>query len=311
MSSRTCGFISVFLIIFLTACNATSLHPAKAKLGQPSAYEMMLSVADKPGSITFHKHLAATWAVDRAGVINMQHPKAIAAGVQAGEEPIDLYVYTITHPEFGTFLIDSGISERFRNPADNSDISLIVKSAMNTDELKVVETTRALAAEIPAGIKGVFLTHIHLDHILGLSDLPAETPVYLGAGDATMSSFLNVFTQGSTDRLLGKGARLLEWQYPREGGDGPEVIDIFGDGSLWAIHVPGHTPGSTAYLVRSTSGPQLLTGDACHTRWGWNNGVEPGTFSENLEQSAASLNALELLAKQFPEIKVHPGHQPL
>ena len=184
MSSRTCGFISVFLIIFLTACNATSLHPAKAKLGQPSAYEMMLSVADKPGSITFHKHLAATWAVDRAGVINMQHPKAIAAGLQAGEEPIDLYVYTITHPEFGTFLIDSGISERFRNPADNSDISLIVKSAMNTDELKVVETTRALAAEIPAGIKGVFLTHIHLDHILGLSDLPAETPVYLGAGDA-------------------------------------------------------------------------------------------------------------------------------
>ena len=42
---------------------------------------------------------------------------------------------------------------------------------------------------------------------------------------------------------------------------------------------PGHTRGSTAYLVRTPQGPVLLTGDACHTRWGWEHDVEPGNFS--------------------------------
>jgi len=280
-------------------------------MGQPSTFKKMLLVADKPGLITFQKHLAARWAVDRAGLINLKHPDAIVAGLQAGQEPIELYVYTITHPKFGTYLVDSGISESFRNADNNSDISFIVRKAMNTGALKIEETTHSLASSIPAGISGVFLTHIHLDHIMGLSDLPAKTPIYVGAGDVSMSSFMNIFTQGTTDRLLGSNARLLEWPFSVNGSGEADVIDVFGDGSLWAIHSPGHTPGSTAYLVRSTEGVQLLVGDACHTRWGWNHGVEPGTFSENQQQSVGSLKVLKMLAKQFPAIKVHPGHQSL
>jgi glyoxylase-like metal-dependent hydrolase (beta-lactamase superfamily II) len=43
---------------------------------------------------------------------------------------------------------------------------------------------------------------------------------------------------------------------------GPSV-DIFGDGSFWAISVPGHTDDDIAYLI---NGPTaiLLTGDASH-----------------------------------------------
>ena len=67
------------------------------------------------------------------------------------------------------------------------------------------------------------------------------------------------------------------------------IIDVFGDGSVWAIHVPGHSPGSTAYLVRTPRGSKLLVGDASHTRWGWENGVEPGTFSLDGPRSAESL----------------------
>lgn len=47
-----------------------------------------------------------------------------------------------------------------------------------------------------------------------------------------------------------------------------DVVDIFVDGSAFAISVPGHTPGSTAYVLRATKGPILLTGETCHTRWG-------------------------------------------
>jgi glyoxylase-like metal-dependent hydrolase (beta-lactamase superfamily II) len=90
-----------------------------------------------------------------------------------------------------------------------------------------------------------------------------------------------------------------------------DLLDVFGDGSLFALHVPGHSPGSTAFLVRTPEGSRLLVGDATHTRWGWNNGVEPETFSSDQPRSVVSLKTLLDLSKQFPTVEVHPGHQSL
>ncbi|MDF2696775.1 MAG: Beta-lactamase-like protein, partial [Labilithrix sp.] len=73
--------------------------------------------------------------------------------------------------------------------------------------------------------------------------------------------------------------------------------------------VPGHTPGSTAYLARTSSGPILFTGDACHTTWGWDHGVEPGSFSSDKARSAASLERLRRFVKKHPSIEVRVGHQ--
>ena len=87
------------------------------------------------------------------------------------------------------------------------------------------------------------------------------------------------------------------------------VVDIFGDGSAWALWVPGHTGGSTAYLLRTPRGPVLLTGDACHTRWGWDHSVEPGSFSSDVPRSAESLARLERLVAEHPGVDVRLGHQ--
>jgi N-acyl homoserine lactone hydrolase len=74
--------------------------------------------------------------------------------------------------------------------------------------------------------------------------------------------------------------------------------------------VPGHTQGSTAYLVRSTHGPVLLTGDTSHTRWGWEHGVEPGTATVDGARNRASLLQLKALVARHPRIEVRLGHQP-
>ena len=89
----------------------------------------------------------------------------------------------------------------------------------------------------------------------------------------------------------------------------PAAIDILGDGSLWALSTPGHTPGSTAYLALTTAGPVLFTGDACHTWWGWNHGVEPGTFTADAPTGIESLAHLKALVAAHPQIRVFPGHE--
>jgi hypothetical protein len=55
----------------------------------------------------------------------------------------------------------------------------------------------------------------------------------------------------------------------------------------------------------------LLTGDACHTAWGWEHGVEPGTFSDDQQESAVSLDRLRQLAAKHPTMQVRLGHQAL
>ena len=87
------------------------------------------------------------------------------------------------------------------------------------------------------------------------------------------------------------------------------MLDLFGDGTVFAIASPGHTPGSTAYVVRTPRGPVLVVGDACHTRWGWDNHVEPGTFSSDRPRSHDSLEALHALVARHPGIDVRLGHQ--
>jgi hypothetical protein len=55
----------------------------------------------------------------------------------------------------------------------------------------------------------------------------------------------------------------------------------------------------------------LFTGDACHTAWGWQQGVEPGSFSSDAPRSRHSLLALRELAQRHPGLDVRLGHQEL
>jgi glyoxylase-like metal-dependent hydrolase (beta-lactamase superfamily II) len=159
-------------------------------------------------------------------------------------------------------------------------------------------------------VDGVFLTHLHADHIMGLPDLPATTPIFSGPGEASATGFMNVFVRSTTDReFAGKGA-INEWAFePEAGGAFEAIIDVFGDGSVFALWVPGHTPGSTAYLVRTRTGPVLFTGDACHTRWGWEHHVEPGTFTSDGPRSVVSFEQLQAFVAANPAMEVRFGHQ--
>ena len=295
---------SLCIVFLITACSASSVSTVPSALGQQANTQSLLSVADQAGPIEFEKHIAANWQVPLSGMLNLNHPKAIAADLRDREEEIQLYIYVIRHPEHGTYFIDSGISTNFLDAENNTDVSLLVKSVMSTDKLEVVKTTKDLLLENNKPVQGVFLTHIHMDHILGLNDLSSNIPVYIGPGDAASKSLEHLATRGTTDRLLKNVSSLQEWQFGDAG-----LIDVFADGSLWAIHAPGHSPGHTVYLVRSTNGPQLVVGDASHTRWGWDNLVEPGTYSKDALKGIDSLQRLKTLALENTNITVHPGHQ--
>jgi N-acyl homoserine lactone hydrolase len=129
------------------------------------------------------------------------------------DEPIEVNFYVLRHPQFGTYIIDSGIESGFREPDSSPRISWLVKTAMKIDTLDVHMTLSEWLAGEEAPLAGVFLTHLHLDHIMGLPDLPKDTPVYAGPGETHATQFMNAFSIGTTDRLLDGLGALQEWPF--------------------------------------------------------------------------------------------------
>lgn len=210
------------------------------------------------------------------------------------------------HPSRGLFLIDSGV-ERALLEGDDPLLPGWMHGAMNADALEVEVDMASWIAAQAEPVRGVVLTHLHLDHVLGLREI--EAPVYMGPGDAALREPLHVLTSSIFDRALA-GHPLYEWRYRQNDGDEfAGVIDVFGDETFWAISLPGHTPGTTAYLARTPNGPVLFTGDVSHTVWGWENDVPPGTFSHDPRGSAESFARLRDFVRRHPNIDVRLGHQ--
>jgi len=250
------------------------------------------------------------WAVPRSGVINLDSAGAKAAGLKDGDEPIAVFAYVLRHPTRGVYLVDSGVTERLVHDPKGAGVGMLVRWQLHPEKMKVHETADHLVARLGAPLAGVLLTHLHLDHVSGMPAIPRDTPIYAGPGETTNRSFWNWFTQSTIDAFLAGAAPVQTWQYaPDPDGRTAGVIDVFGDGSLWTILAPGHTPGSTAYVVRTPTGPVLLTGDASHTRWGWAHDIEPGSFSGDRPRSVASLASLRALAARHPAMTVRLGHQ--
>jgi glyoxylase-like metal-dependent hydrolase (beta-lactamase superfamily II) len=293
---------------FPLGCKLSS-HPAtSASLGNATTMTEMESTIDSPGAIQFETIVAADWTVKLSGLVNLDAPKAKEANLQERDEAIQVYFYALRHPSRGLFLVDTGAEKNLRDAPENAAVKGTVASVMHLEKMTVRTDTATWLSKQPLPPAGIFLTHLHVDHVMGLPDIPKTTPIFAGPGEISDKAFVNVFLKETINREFDAFSALQEWTFPTP-ETGLPVLDVFGDKMLYAIFAPGHTDGSTAYLARTTEGPVLMVGDVCHTVWGWENGVEPGSFTKNHEQNAQSLEALRQLSSRHPKMKVKLGHQ--
>jgi glyoxylase-like metal-dependent hydrolase (beta-lactamase superfamily II) len=303
--------VILFVIFLLTVGWPSSFHPTEtAALGTPSSAERMEGLLETPGPITVETVLGANWSVDRSGLIDLSDPHA--AELEDGLEPIEIYFHALHHSSEGLFVIDTGVERALRSDPEHAAIRGFVASAAHVERMTGGTDTASWLVAHDEPVRGVLLTHLHLDHISGLRDFPVDVPVYTGPGEASARSAMAFATQSTTDRALEGRGPIREWAFEADpSGRFAGLLDVFGDGSLWAIQSPGHTTGSTAFLARTPDGPVLFTGDVCHTAWGWEHDVVPGTFTEDRDANVVSLIALRELVARHPQIDVRLGHQAL
>ena len=202
-------------------------HPTRlATLGKPISGEQMEAVLDRPGPIDVETVVGADWAVTRAGLIDLDNPKAKAAGLKDGDEPIQIFTHVVRHPTRGTFLIDTGVTRKLVDDPAGMGIGWVVRKYLHPEKMAVSTDTATLLRREPR-LAGVLLTHLHLDHISGVPDLPRDVPLYSGPGDAAERGFLFMFSQGTIDRVLAGHDAIQELPFARRsvgavcGGAGP------------------------------------------------------------------------------------------
>ena len=167
------------------------------------------------------------------------------------EQPI--LVGLLTHPQRGTWLIDTGVHPRLRRQGWLLRLFLRLSRTQIPDR----------PLPVPP-LAGIFLSHFHLDHAAGLLDFP-ELPVATSRQGYDWALRPAGWRSGWSNSLmpadLARRARWLEDLPPAR--DGPvSGGDLFGDGSVLAVSLPGHAVGQHGLLCQTPRGRVFFVADA-------------------------------------------------
>ena len=148
----------------------------------------------------------------------------------------------------------------------------------------------------PEQVTIVGISHYHFDHTGQAADFP-RARLIMGAGRSRRAARHRPGVQREPlAPWLTGGGQVTE---------APGDHDVFGDGSVTMLNLPGHTPGHRGLLVRLASGPVLLSGDIYHfTEQVERRGVPP--FNTSRAETARLDGPVRPARPQPPR----PGHHP-
>lgn len=153
--------------------------------------------------------------------------------------------YLIRHKK-GDLIWDTGLPANLigKDPMTNGVFTLSLKRSM-VEQLEDIHI-------IPSEIEFVSISHSHFDHIGQIADfkesvwLISDKEEKAISADKKLSPVLEGFT--------GKNRKVFKGDY-----------DVFGDGSVMILDMPGHTAGHTVLKVElEKTGTVLLSGDMYH-----------------------------------------------
>ncbi|WP_066544204.1 MULTISPECIES: N-acyl homoserine lactonase family protein [unclassified Sphingomonas] len=153
----------------------------------------------------------------------------------------------------------------------------------------VVEQLAELGVQ-PDAVKMVGISHYHYDHIGQAGSFPAAT-LMIGKGD------FDALKAGAPGTNPAPVANWITGTGKAEPISGDK--DVFGDGSVVMLNLPGHTPGHHGLLVRLAGGKRfLLTGDLSHFQENYDSDGVP-TFNTDRADTLASIHRFKAMAKNL------------
>lgn len=221
-------------------------------------------------------------------------------------EPSVIMSHWVRHPIKGDFLIDAGLSKTFSTAAGNYNylLNLIFHliDAKSTQSVNMDSAAQLIKNKVVPG--AIFITHLHADHTSGVADFNASVDVVFGKNEPT---FMQKAMMGK--HLAGKKLYTIDFENAVSMPPFSKTIDLFGDGSFWAISTAGHSPDHISYLVNAKSGPKLIVGDAAAYYAQLKHKIRPTPGIYNIELAIDHLAQLNTFVTLYPNVEVLVGHE--
>ena len=198
--------------------------------------------------------------------------------------------YLIRHGD-QYLLWDTGMPAALVGHPDTNPVMTVTLHAPIVDQLARIGVR-------PEQVNMVGISHYHGDHTGQARAFP-NARLLMGAADLAVLRGRPPAAQADLAHWLSGGGQVTEVQ-----GD----LDVFNDGSVVMLNLPGHTPGHHGLLVRLASGPVMLSGDTYHfSEQVAHRGVPP--FNTNRAESLASMDRFDRLARNL-HARVIIQHEP-
>jgi N-acyl homoserine lactone hydrolase len=261
-------------------------------------------VFKNPADIRVSSLTTGTVKGDRHAVLDETDPNI--SKIQNRYDKSAVLSYLVQHAQKGSHLVDAGLSKSFSREEGNYSrlLNIVMKLiGVKTEQSLNLDTVSQLSKR---GVKptSIFLTHLHADHTSGVSDFDKSTRVIFGKGEPT---FFQKAMMGG--HLSEKNLFTIDFINSRPLPPFEKVLDLFGDGSFWAISTEGHSPDHISYLANTKSGPVLMVGDAAAYYAQLTYKIKPTPSVYDVDKAIESLSQLHEFITRYPKIKVLVGHE--
>ncbi len=213
------------------------------------------------------------------------------------------------HPTQGWTLFDTGYAPRFLEATTSFPYKLYrwATPVRIPPEVSAVAQVSALGLR-PEEVKTVILSHLHGDHMAGLKDFPQATIVTSRFGYEALAGL-----SGTAAVRRGFLPQFLPSDFEKRAHWIDGDTDLWGDGKVRLLPLPGHAPGQHGALLRTEHGEVFLCADAVwHSCSYRENRDLPWLTHAILTQDRAafqqSLRFLRAFHKEHPEVKILPSH---
>ena len=235
--------------------------------------------------------------------------------------PVSAYLIECAH---GKTLFDcgwhrdmspDGVFDKEAQVKSLGSLPLYVTNQGRIENGAAIDEQLAVLGIRPADLDLVLLSHLDCDHANGLKLVADAKQILVSKDELLFAENKTPVNRIRYNADWWKGTKIKTFDWNGTEGPAGKSYDVFGDGSLVMVNIPGHSKGLCALKITGSDGRfVLLYADGGYARKSWEQLITSGIADDKeaqknslqwIREQSMNANCVESLANHDPDVQPH------